>query len=982
MKKSNNLVLLVICLMGLAFSISAAESQPLPWEREMSLREAAQSVTLESTLNPTDPNNRSTMSINNLKMHTVLWGPPDRITISINKNNVWDRRLHYFEPPTLQDLIEGAFAPANQDYVGVKEIDSTTFAIVDIMNLPSFAAKLAQKPDPISDSLNPRLSDPTKTSLAAYLASKTNYGPVTRLLLTNLVADLNKIIDGPSLYDEKLFQGIRLRDDTDSLLKRAPQGRDLARLNRWLLEDAYPEISRRPGNSLRELDLGWLRKEGGSYDPYRYPIRYAFPCLKPVGQIILGLDPLTGGTASRVTQSCANGVTSLEVTKGDAKAKVDYVLEMTNDIYAIRGSFSGITTPVWLRLYRHRDTSHLAYMTDDGKYTNPAAEADKAFNGPMDPPTSGTDGCYFWIRQKFPAEKTFPQGFEYVLMGVVAGSGNVKLDAVEGKTGLGTPPANTPMPWDWFGASRPPIASAPGAAATATFTPGANGKLEAYVTVVTTMDGPDLLAIAKQRLAGVAAAGGFDGVEQLNANWWTAFYDRRENGRVFHGLTGTNCSDDLRAIYQHSWTDSHGGGTKTDMRQLECSASYARPERDIQDFDSAPCYNEIFATSRFVRNWGDSEDMWKQLVEYWMPGGQQAARDMFGMPGMFLTHGYLPPVKADKYVHTTITLELCLGTEAETIRPAWDEWDYSGDTNFLRAECYPMMKQMALFYAAYAKKGADNYYHIVPCMEEERWGIYPRFARNRDVVSSLCLFRWALSRAADAADLLGVDADLRDQWRQEAAQIAPYPVWQATNGPIYGELPGLEPRRDPRDHQNEVNSYITTLADEINLDSPQEQRDMMFRTVRRTPTAASTGEALTLLGVAAEPGGRWRGGGGGGGGGGVGGDAETLLNSRSGRIHLFPAVLPTSELAFRNFQARGGFLVSACKNANGVYHVEIQSRRDLTCQLMNPWAGKTVVIHEAGKTEPVAFQLDRTNGECLVFATRAGHAYTIEPKGM
>ncbi len=50
---------------------------------------------------------------------------------------------------------------------------------------------------------------------------------------------------------------------------------------------------------------------------------------------------------------------------------------------------------------------------------------------------------------------------------------------------------------------------------------------------------------------------------------------------------------------------------------------------------------------------------------------------------------------------------------------------------------------------------------------------------------------------------------------------------------------------------------------------------------------------------------------------------------------------------------------------------------------MNPWAGKTVVIHEAGKSEPVAFQLDRTNGECLVFATRAGHAYApIEPKGM
>ena len=116
---------------------------------------------------------------------------------------------------------------------------------------------------------------------------------------------------------------------------------------------------------------------------------------------------------------------------------------MTNDTYAIRGNLAGIKSPVTLRLYRHRDTSHLTYMAADNKtYTNPAAEADKAFNGPIDPPTSGADGGYFWIRQKMPPEKTFPQGFEYVLMGVMKTPGEVKLDSVEGKTHLGTPPVN------------------------------------------------------------------------------------------------------------------------------------------------------------------------------------------------------------------------------------------------------------------------------------------------------------------------------------------------------------------------------------------------------------------------------------------------------------------------------------------------------------------------------------------------------------
>ena len=978
MENPGKSAVLAICVTGVAVMISAAESQPLPWQREMPLRKAAQSVTLKSPLNPTDPNSRSTTSINNLKMHTVLWGPPNRITISLTKNNVWDRRLHEFQAPTLQEITEGAFSPANRDYVGVKEIDSSTFAEVDILNLASLARKLAEKSDAVSAFLGARLDDKTKDSLAAYQTSKTNSYPLGRVLLTNIVANLNVVIDGPSLYDQKLFQDVRLRPETEALLKSNPQGLDLVRLNRLMLEDAYPvEVSKRPGNSLRPLDLGWLRKEGGSYDPYRFPMRYAFPCLKPVGQIILGIDPLAGASAPVVTQSCANGVTTLQVTNGDAKASLEYVLAMTNDLYAIRGNFAGINMPVWLRLYRHRDTSHLTYMTIDGKhYTNPAAEADRAFNGPIDPPTSGMDGRYFWIRQKMPPEKTFPQGFEYVLMGVVTTPGKIKFETVEGKTGLGTSPPNPPMPWDWFGVSRPPIADAPGASATATFTPGADGKLEAFVTVVTSMDGPDLIGVAKKRL-GAAEAGGFDSVVRENTRWWNNFYDQRENGRVFHGLTGATCTADIRAIYQ-SWTDSHGGDTKTDMRQLECSASYVLPERDIQEFDSAPCYNEIFATSRFVRNWGDSEDMWKQIVEHWMPGAEENARDMFGMPGMLVTHGYLPPVKADKYVHTTITLELCLGTMAQIVRPVWDEWDYGGDTNFLRQECYPMMKQMALFYAAYARKGTDGYYHITPSMEEERWGIYPEFSHNKDVISSLCMFRWGLTRAAEAAELLGLDADLRQQWRQVAAQLAPYSTWGKTNGLVFAEIPGVEPRRDPRDHQNEVNSYLTTLADEINLDSPQDQKEMMLRTVRMTPQAASTGEALTLLGVAANPKDHWRGGGGGGGGAGIGGDAETLLNSRSGRIHLFPAVPPSTEVAFHNFQARGGFLVSACKNADGVYYVEIQARRDIQCQLMSPWPGRQISVHEVGKAEPLPFQLDKSNGECLVFLALTGHRYSVE----
>ncbi len=832
MKHSIKTALLPVIISLIVLTGCKMKSQQLPWEREIPLREAARSVFYKSTLNPTDPSPNwncyplgNAMSINNLKMRTTLWGPTDRVTISLTKNNVWDRRVNArgLEAPTLQEIIEGAYSPANKGYEG-----------------------------------------------------------------------------------------------------------------------KHP-VSQRP------YGYGYLLKEGGFYDPYREPIEYPMPCLKPVGQIILGMDPLAGATPPEAIQSCANGLVKLEETKGNARASLQYVLGMKSNIYAIRGEFSGMSTPIWLRLYRHRDTAHRLYMSADGKtYIIPGTEADSAFNYPMDPPTSGTDGRYFWIRQKMPPEKTFPQGFEYVLMGLIITPGDVDLETVEGKAGLGTPPPDTL------------IAAATGAAATATFIPEGNGKLEALVTVMTTLDGPDVMALAIKQLAD-AESDGFDGVLRENTEWWNAFYDMRENGRIFHGLTGTECTEDILSIYR-SYADGHGGGTKTDMRQYECSASYVPPERDHQLWSSAPCYNEVFTSNRFVRNWADNQDMWKHLVWHYMPGARDNAKNMFGLPGMAIFHGYQPPIKPDKIVHTTITLELCLETMAQIIKPVWDEWDYGGNIEVLRKECYPLMREMAIFYAAYAKKGNEGYYHIIPSMEPERWGFYAELARNKDVISSLCMFRWALNRAAEASEILNVDADLRGHWREIAGNIAPYPTWDTPEGPVFCAIHGVQPYHHQDDHFGEAAEYPTILADEINLDSPKELRDMIIRTARLLETAWTSEQTLTLLGVTPES---WN------------SDAEALLNSRSGRIYLFPAISSTTEIAFHNFQARGGFLVSAAKNTQEVYFLEVQPQRDNICRIMNPWPGRQVVVHEDGKTDPIAVQIDDSNGECLVFSTIAGKKYSI-----
>jgi hypothetical protein len=181
----------------------------------------------------------------------------------------------------------------------------------------------------------------------------------------------------------------------------------------------------------------------------------------------------------------------------------------------------------------------------------------------------------------------------------------------------------------------------------------------------------------------------------------------------------------------------------------------------------------------------------------------------------------------------------------------------------------------------------------------------------------------------------------------------------------------LEPVRLRGDHFGEPSMYPALLADEINLDSPKEQKEMMLRTVHALSTAGTAAETALLLGAPRDPA--------------ISGfrltgredDAEAMLNSRGGRIHLFPVTPATDEVAFRNFQARGGFLVSACKNADGAYYVEIEARRDHQCHMMNPWPGKTVVVREVGKAQSVPTRLDTSNGECIVFSPLSGHKYLV-----
>jgi hypothetical protein len=130
------------------------------------------------------------------------------------------------EELTISDSIVQAIRTSGFDPLKAEEVKDWN----------SFAHKLGASPDPLSLYIRNGLAASTQKLLHKYKPGN----PVSLALRKALVSGLNQLLNGPSLYDKKRFARAHLTAATKALLARNPSGADLLRLNRMLLEDAYP----------------------------------------------------------------------------------------------------------------------------------------------------------------------------------------------------------------------------------------------------------------------------------------------------------------------------------------------------------------------------------------------------------------------------------------------------------------------------------------------------------------------------------------------------------------------------------------------------------------------------------------------------------------------------------------------------------------------------------------------------------------------
>ena len=131
------------------------------------------------------------------------------------------------------------------------ENNATAFSSSAIIDPVGLIQRLQHPADPISTYLRPHVT------AALAVTAESNSNAIPKPIISEMARQLTDLINGPPIYDPDRFSGVALRAETRELLRRQPTGgQALVRLNKLLLEDAFPALL------ARSVSEGWTVNDG------------------------------------------------------------------------------------------------------------------------------------------------------------------------------------------------------------------------------------------------------------------------------------------------------------------------------------------------------------------------------------------------------------------------------------------------------------------------------------------------------------------------------------------------------------------------------------------------------------------------------------------------------------------------------------------------------------------------------------------------
>ena len=344
---------------------------------------------------------------------------------------------------------------------------------------------------------------------------------------------------------------------------------------------------------------------------------------------------------------------------------------------------------------------------------------------------------------------------------------------------------------------------------------------------------------------------------------------------------------------------------------------------------------------------------------------------------------------------------------------AWQRYECTGEQDFLKERAYPFLRGTVEFYRALPslKKEEDGLYHLYNTnVHEAVWGA-------KDSIYDLAVIRTCIPLAIRASQLLDVDSELRDAWRELLANLAPYPIdeeedslfglgagtWAACRGPAATGLMNVEQvwlypvffedwslvgvdddteaivnktyerLRDRELLQRGVlialHSRFPIMMSKVGRADDVEKLLPMYlgTTLREPPNGLSLWEGLEAmtaehLGLAAY------------------GLQEALLQSCGPRpgeesvINVLPACPASWKVRF-SLLARGGFKVSCGWDEGRVEYIHVTSNLGNRFRLKSPWPDGAVLYREDSSES-------RLEGMRIEVATAIGESFLLLPPGV
>lgn len=411
----------------------------------------------------------------------------------------------------------------------------------------------------------------------------------------------------------------------------------------------------------------------------------------------------------------------------------------------------------------------------------------------------------------------------------------------------------------------------------------------------------------------------------------------------------------------------------------------------------------------FSSNHADQHYPYIDLVEHLLPAAEARAKEKFGLPGAnFPLSAYPVPNTANADPSVPWFFLICDTPWA--VQSLWWHYRYTMDENVLR-RVYPALRAAAQFIAAYAKKGDDGKYHIVPTVAPENFGLTADFWLNRDCIVDLALSEFLFDAVVQGSKVLDIDAEERERWAEVRSNLISYPqargpfgqVWvDVDNGPtewIFNTpntgvpvFPGEQVGIGLRPESLEI---ARRTVETIRLEGGN---DLVFQPLMRARLGildldwfkSEVRYCLLPNGIAndraRQAGGRYS-------------DQtdfdfmmrmavwvenfslpavinECMLQSYDGTIRLFPNSHGLGPARFQNLRAVGAFLVSASWNGKTVSPIVLLSEKGTTARISGPWGDARLRITRLKDGTEVKSQIEA--GNIAIFETQPQERYRIE----